>query len=284
MPRGTSFTQEICALFGFPVAGNPTQYLMERAFLHHGLDWRYLTLEIAPDSLGDAVRGMRAMGFRGGNVTLPHKTNVVPLLDRVSEAAGLMGAVNCIVRDGDALVGENSDGKGFLQSLAGVIEPAGARVVILGAGGAARAIAVELALAGASELLIVNRTPERGQELADLISSKTNQPAKFVAWEGVFQVPAETQLVVNATSVGLNDEEAELPVAFDLVASPTVAADVIFNPPETWFLRQAKERGLTTVDGLGMLVNQAIICFRLWTGIEPEARVMRDALEEYLEI
>jgi shikimate dehydrogenase len=284
MPTGTSFTQEICTLFGYPVAGNPTQYLMERAFAHHGLDWRYLTLEIPPEKLADAVRGMRAMGFRGGNLTLPHKTAVVPLLDRVSEAAGLMGAVNCIVRDGDALVGEDTDGKGFLQSLAGVIEPAGARVVLLGAGGAARAIAVELALAGASDLLIVNRTPERGQELAEIINAKTSQPARFVPWEGIFQVPAETQLLINATSIGLNDEDAEMPVDLDALARSAIVADVIFNPPETWLLRQARQRGLTAVSGLGMLVNQAMICFRLWTGIEADPRVMRDALEEYLEI
>lgn len=284
MPSGISITQEICSLFGYPVAGNPTQYMMERAFAHHRLDWRYLTLEIPPESLADAVRGMRAMGFRGGNVTLPHKTAVVPLLDRVSEVAELMGAVNCIVRDGDSLVGENTDGKGFLQSLAGVIEPAGARVVLLGAGGAARAIAVELALAGASELVIVNRTPERGQELAGLINSKTSQPARFVPWEGAYEVPAETQLLINATSIGLNDEDAEIPVTLDAVARSAIVADVVFNPPETWLIRQARQRSLTTIDGLGMLVNQALICFRLWTGIEPDAGVMREALEEYLEI
>ncbi|MBI3465495.1 MAG: shikimate dehydrogenase [Planctomycetes bacterium] len=284
MPLGTSFKQEICSLFGYPVAGNPTQYMMERAFAHHGLDWRYLTLEIPPESLEDAVRGMRAMGFRGGNITLPHKTAVVPLLDRVSEAAGLMGAVNCIVREGNSLVGENADGKGFLQSLAGVIEPAGARVVLLGAGGAAHAIAVELALAGAGELVIVNRTAEPGQQLTELINTKTSQPARFVPWEGVYEAPAETQLLINATSIGLNDEDAKIPVALDALPQSAVVADVIFNPPVTWLLRQARERGLTTVDGLGMLVNQALICFRLWTGIEPDARVMREALEEYLEI
>src|SRR5688500_15697163 len=126
--------QQICACLGQPVAGNPTQYMMERAFAHQGLDWRYLTLEVLPEHLGDAVRGLRALGFRGGNITKPHKCEVIQYLDGTSEAAGLMGAVNCIDRDGEKLIGENTDGKGFVQSLRGVTDPAGKRIVILGAG------------------------------------------------------------------------------------------------------------------------------------------------------
>ena len=136
--------QEIVAVFGQPVAGNPTQYMMEKAFAQVGLDWRYLTLEVAPADLADAIRGMRAMGFRGCNLTIPHKVAVIQYLDRTSEAATLMGAVNCVNRVGDELVGENTDGKGFVQSLREVTDPTGKNVVILGAGGAARAIAVEV--------------------------------------------------------------------------------------------------------------------------------------------
>ena len=119
--------QPICVCLGQPVAGNPTQYMMERAFADKGLDWRYLTLEVPPEHLGDAVRGMRALGFRGGNITKPHKCEVIQYLDGTSEAAGLMGAVNCINRDGEGLIGENTDGKGFVQSLRGVTDPAGKR-------------------------------------------------------------------------------------------------------------------------------------------------------------
>ncbi len=162
--------QEIVAVFGQPVAGNPTQYMMEKAFAQVGLDWRYLTLEVAPEGLADAVRGMRAMGFRGCNLTIPHKVEVIQYLDRTSEAASLMGAVNCVNRVGQELVGENTDGKGFVQSLRGVTDPTGRDVVILGAGGAARAIAVEVALAGAAKLSIVNRDEARGQDLATLIN------------------------------------------------------------------------------------------------------------------
>ena len=280
----SSSLQEICSLFGQPVAGNPTQFMIEKAFACHGLEWRYLTLEVAPEDLRDAVRGMRAMGFRGGNVTKPHKTAVVEFLDRLSDAAKLMGAVNCIIREGHELIGENTDGKGFMQSLAGVIDPAGKRVVLLGAGGAARAIGVELALAGAAAITVVNRSPERGQELVGLLNENTKTPANFAAWEGEFPLPADCELAVNATSIGLNDPDARVPIDFSAAAPGLVAADVIASPPDTRFLAEAKAHGAKTLDGLGMIVNQGAIAFRLWTGIDPDVAVMREAVEEFLSL
>ncbi|MEX2559302.1 MAG: shikimate dehydrogenase [Pirellulales bacterium] len=274
--------QEICSLFGQPVAGNPTQYMIEKAFAQHGLEWRYLTFEVAPEELGDAVRGMRAMGFRGGNITKPHKVAVVAFLDRLSEAAGLMGAVNCIVREGPELVGENTDGKGFLQSLRGVVDPAGRRIVLLGAGGAARAIGVELGLAGAAAITVVNRTAERGQELVDLLNTKTQTPAALVVWEHDYEVPADTEILVNATSIGLNDPGARVPVRLDSTQDGLIVADVIASPPDTRFLAEAAARGAKTLDGMGMIVNQGAIAFKLWTGIEPDVAVMREAVEEFL--
>ncbi|HVX60836.1 MAG TPA: shikimate dehydrogenase [Pirellulales bacterium] len=278
----SSSLQEICSLFGQPVAGNPTQFMVEKAFACHGLEWRYLTLEVAAEDLGDAVRGMRAMGFRGGNITKPHKVAVLDHLDRLSDAAALMGAVNCIVREGRELVGENTDGKGFMQSLRGVVDPAGKRVVLLGAGGAARAIGVELALAGAAALTVVNRTAERGQELVDLLNEKTQTPATLAVWEDEYEIPAETEVLVNATSIGLNDPEARVPVCWGAAAAELVAADVIASPPDTRFLQEARTHGAKTLDGLGMIVNQGAIAFRLWTGIEPDVAVMREAVEEFL--
>src|SRR5260221_14254784 len=161
--------------------------MIEAAFRHHGLDWRYVQFEIEPEALADAVRGMRAMGFRGGNVTTPHKVAIVNHLDRIAESASLMGAVNCIVRRGNELVGENTDGKGFVQSLRGVTDPAGKKVVILGAGGAARAIGIELALAGGKTLVIVNRRTDRGREPAEPLPSRTKGPTQFSAWAGDYR-------------------------------------------------------------------------------------------------
>jgi len=274
--------QEIVCCIGQPVAGNPTQYVMEKAFAAAGLDWRYLTLEVGPDQLGDAVRGMRAMGFRGGNFTLPHKVAVVEYLDRLSEAASLMGAVNCVTREDDLLLGENTDGKGFVQSLRDVTQPEGKRVVILGAGGAARAIAVELGLARAAEITILNRSPDRGEQLVELLNSRVGVAARLAPWQGDYIVPPDVELLIQATSVGMGDAQARVPVDVDSLRPDLVVADVVVNPPATRLLRVAAERGCTVLDGLGMLVNQAVIAFQAWTGVQPDSGVMREALEEFL--
>lgn len=276
--------QEIVCCLGQPVAGNPTQYMMEKALAAAGLDWRYLTLEVPSDKLADAIRGIRALGFKGANFTIPHKVAVIPLLDELSPAAELMGAVNCANRVGDKLVGENTDGKGFVQSLRDFGDPGGKRVVMLGAGGAARAIAVELGLAGVAEITIVNRTAARGEELASVLRDRVKIAASAVALDGDYAVPAEADIFINATSIGLSDATARVPVAADSLRPELVVADVIFNPPDTWLIRTAAERGCRTLDGLGMLVNQAAIGFQIWTGSEPNAGVMREALEEFLEI
>lgn len=281
MSAPRSFKQELVSVFGQPVAENPTQLMIERAFAHHGLDWRYLTIEVAPEGLKNAVLGLRAMGFRGGNLTIPHKVAVIQYLDRTTEAAGLMGAVNCIVRDGDELVGENTDGKGFVQSLREVTDPAGKRVVIFGAGGAARAIAVETALAGAKHFTIVNRSQERAESLVRLLQDRLNVAAQLVRWEADYDVPDSTNVVINATSIGLfPDVDAHIAVNAGTLKPGLVVADVIPNPPKTRFVRDAQARGCTVLDGLGMLVNQGVIGFKLWTGIDPDPNVMRKALEE----
>jgi shikimate dehydrogenase len=273
----TGFRQELVALLGQPVEENPTQAMVEAAFGAAGLDWRYLTIEVAPARLGDAVRGARAMGFRGFNCTIPHKVAVVEHLDRLSRAATLIGAVNTVVREGDELVGENTDGAGFLAALRRRRDPAGARVVLLGAGGAARAIGVELALAGAAAITVVNRGPERGAELGALLGAHAEVRVEELA-DG-FRVPADADLVVNATSIGLYpDVDAEVPLDPAEAAGRTLVADVVPNPPETRFLRDAAAAGCETLNGLEMLVEQGRIGFRLWTGAEPDVEVMRDAL------
>jgi len=269
---------------GQPVAGNPTQFMIERAFVAAGLDWRYLTLEVPPENLADAVKGLRAMWFRGGNFTIPHKVAIIPYLDELSEAAALMGAVNCVNRVGDKLVGENTDGKGFVQSLRQVADPAGKRVVILGAGGAARAIAVELGLSGAAEIVIVNRTAERGQTLVELLNERVHVASRLVHLSSDYALEETAEIVVNATSIGLGDAEARVPLQLESLRPGMIVADVVFNPPRTRLIRDAASRGCTPLDGLGMLVNQGVIGFKIWTGVEPDPAVMREALEEYLEI
>jgi len=269
---------------GQPVAGNPTQFMMERAFEDCELDWRYLTLEVPAENLKDAMAGFRAMGLRGGNFTIPHKVEVIQYLDGLSEAAERMGAVNCVnVVDGK-LIGENTDGKGFVQSLKTLVEPAGQKIVIIGAGGAARAISVELGLNGVTDITIVNRTESRGQELVDVLNNIDNVTATLNVLDGDYEVDDDVNVVINATCIGLGDAEARVPLDIETLAPHMVVADVVFNPPMTRLLRDAQQRECRVLDGLGMLVNQAVIGFNIWTDVDPRPEVMREALEEYLEI
>jgi shikimate dehydrogenase len=279
----SSLPEVLCCL-GQPVAGNPTQYMMEKALAAAGLDWRYLTFEVAPESLADAVRGLKALGFRGATFAFPHKVAVLPLLDCLSPTAQLIGAVNCAVREGDQWRGENTEGHGFLQALRPLVEPAGLDAVILGAGSAARAVAVALALAGAARVTIASRTPSRARELVEALVQGTRTQAEALPLDGPFTIPHQAGLVVNATSVGMGDPQAHLPLAVDSLRPELIVADVVFHPPRTYFLEMARQRGCRTLGGLDMLVNQAALAFELWTGQAPDVALMRDALEEFLEI
>jgi shikimate dehydrogenase len=279
----TSFLSELVALFGQPVAENPTQYMHEKAFAALGLDWRYLTMEVPRERLADAVLGLRAMGFAGANCTIPHKIAVIGHLDALTDTARKIGAVNTIVcREDGSLLGENTDGKGFIRSVreAGM-DLAGVHAVLLGAGGAARAIAVELAVAGAARLTLVNRTAGKAEQLAAHVREQTGAPVTAEPWRGDYAVPPDTHLLVNATSIALFPNVHEtVPLDYGTLRSGMVACDVIPNPPDTPFLRNARASGATALDGLGMLVYQGAIAFKMWTGHEAPVPVMRQALEE----
>jgi shikimate dehydrogenase len=265
-------------------AGNPTVEMIEAAFRHHGLHYRYINMEVASADLADAVKGARAMGFKGFNCSLPHKVSVIQHLDGLGKSAEIMGAVNCVVQRDGKFIGENTDGKGFLESLKSLIDPAGKKIVILGAGGAARAIAVELGLAGAGQITVVNRSTERGQALSTLLVDKLQLDSNYVPWSDTFQIPADTDVLVNGTSIGLYDGNATMPIDLTTLKPSIVVADVIFSPPETWLLREAKQAGCATLDGLGMIVNQGITSVDYWTGVRPEASVMRTAVEKALSL
>jgi shikimate dehydrogenase len=282
MTTPPTFLHELVGSMSQGAAGNPTVAMIETAFTHHHLPWRYINMEVTPHDLADAVRGARALGFRGFNCSLPHKVTVIQHLDGLGDSARLMGAVNCVVRRGDKLIGENTDGKGFIRSLAEVTDPKGKSVVLFGAGGAARAIAVELALAGAAKMTIVNRSPARGQELFELLRDNLHADVVLVEWNGDFQVPESTDIVINATSIGLYDADARLNLDVSSLKAGMVVADVIGNPPRTRLIRDAQACGCRALDGLGMLVNQGIVGVQYWTGIEPDNAVMRRALEQAL--
>jgi shikimate dehydrogenase len=281
MAEPLNFLSVLTGSFATPAAENPTVAMIEAAYRHHGVDARYLNCEVAPEALGDAVRGARAMGWAGFNCSIPHKVAVIQHLDGLGDSAAVIGAVNCVVRRNRRLIGENTDGQGFLTALRPVVDPTGRSLVIFGAGGAARAIAVEAALAGAGPITIVNRDQRRGAELVAHLNDRTPAAAELVRWEGTYRVPETTGIVVNATSIGLfPDVDARLDLDPDTLRPPMVVADVIPNPPSTWLLRDAEARGCTVLDGRGMLVNQGVISIRHWIGIDADPAVMRRRLED----
>jgi shikimate dehydrogenase len=281
MAQEANYKAELVGAFGHPIAENPTGIMQEAAFRAVGLNWRYLLLDIQAGDLADAVRGLRTFDMRGINLTIPHKVNVLQYLDRVSEDAALMGAVNTVRREDNLLVGENTDGKGFIRSLredAG-LDSKGKCVVVLGAGGAARAITVELALAGALKITIVNRSRARGEALVELLSGKTPTDSELVLWDKTYAIPHETDILVNATSIGLFPNIHDKPdIDYDTITPQMTVCDVIPNPPHTPFLNEAKARRAHTLDGLGMLVYQGAIAFKMWSGKEAPIDVMRQAL------
>ncbi len=276
-----TFLSLLTGSFSSPAGENPTVAIVEAAYRHHGLDVRYVNCEVEPAGLGAAVRGARAMGWVGFNCSLPHKVAVIEHLDELAGSAQLIGAVNCVVRRGDALVGENTDGKGFVASLRTLVEPAGRDVLLFGAGGAARAIAVEVGLAGAGSVTVVNRDRGRGEALARLVSTGTDATARYLPWEGTVEVPAGVSVVVNATSLGLAPAVGEMPdLAVDSLQPETVVADVIPNPARTALIERAERKGCRTLDGVGMLVNQAVVAIELWTGVAVDPQVLRSAYAE----
>ena len=281
----TTFLSALTGSFSQGAGNNPTVSIMEAGFEEAHMDVRYINCEVAPEHLANAVKGAIAMGWLGFNCSLPHKETVLEHLDSVGESARLIGAVNTVViRDGQ-LTGENTDGKGFVEALRTQRDPRGARAVIFGAGGAARAIAIELGLAGAASITIVNRTAERGQALAEHVDHNTEAECSFTPWGSPYRIPGGCDLVVNATSIGFSPQEDQtLDVDFSTFPTGAVVADVVPNPPMTRWLRAAQDAGCIPLTGVGMLVNQALVNAKLWTGETLDATVMHRALEEALGI
>src|SRR5256886_10523754 len=237
MSTSRIYQEQLVGVFGQPVAENPSVVMHQAAFAAPGLLWRYLTIEVAPEDLEAAMRGLRAFRMRGINLTIPHKVAVLRHLDEVRPAAALMGAVNTVVRDRDRLIGENTDGKGFRRALsqdAGV-DARGKRAVVLGAGGAARAITVELALAGAAQVTVVNRSAARGQALVELLAARTPARAELVVWSDTHALPGATDLLVNATSIGLPPGVTSSPALYYATLEPGLLAFYIIPPRSTRF-------------------------------------------------
>lgn len=273
------YRSELIGLFGCPVDENPTVVIMEAAFKALGLNYRYNTMLVYPENLETAVKSLKALHMKGTHITIPHKVSVISYLDRLTDTAALIGAVNTVYEDHGEMVGENTDGKGFIKSLEDEhIKISGKKAVILGAGGAARAIAVELALSGTRKIIIVNRSPDRGETLVKLINEKTTAHAEFTLWEGCYNVDEDTDILVNCTSIGLYPDTNVPNIDYNTLKFTTVVCDIIPNPLHTRFMAKAQACGCKTLDGFSMLINQAAVSFKLWTGIDAPVEIMKMAM------
>ena len=282
-----NYLDHLVGVFGQPVAENPGVVIQDAAFQALGLErWHFLTLDVDKDQLENAINGLKAFKMRGINCTIPHKIEVMKYLDEISESAKLIGAVNMIVNDNGRLFGENTDGKGFMMSLASNgVDVKGKKAVVFGAGGAARAICVEMGLAGVADITIVNRAQDRhlGDTLMEILRANTKTEVRYIDWDGPFTIPEDTDIVVNATSIGLYPNVDAMPnIDMDSIKPTMFVQDVIPNPTETAFIKEMRRRGIPCATGAGMLINQAALNIEMWTGLKPDKEIMYKALEEAL--
>lgn len=261
---------QVTALIGHPVAHSVSPAILNAAYEAAGLDWVFVAFDVAPGSAVDALASMRSLGVRGLSVTMPHKDEVFAAVDELTERARTIGAVNCVTRVGDRLVGDNTDGRGLLLSLADDLgtEVVGLAVGVVGAGGAARSIVSACAEAGAASVTVVNRTESK--------AVATIGVAPLVAHVGTLADLAECDVIINATSVGMGDDPS-LVVPIEVLRAGHVVVDIVYHPLDTPLLRAARQAGATAVDGLGMLVGQAALAFAMWTGEVAPLEAMRRA-------
>lgn len=263
---------KLTGIIGFPLEYTLSPAIFNAVYQQMGMNCCYVSLPVPPADLAGALNGLKVVGFKGVNVTMPHKEAVLSLLDELDESAAKAGAVNTIYFDEGRSFGYNTDGQGFLNAFSDEFsfQPSGRNVLIIGAGGAARAIAVSLALAGTSEMTVVNRTQERARSLAELVKRNVPGCRIAVASLGVDMTDLlkKTDLIINATSVGMGDEADRVPIDIDLINDKHYVFDLIYDPDETLFLKGARERGARTANGLKMLVHQAAIAFKIWTGLD----------------
>lgn len=279
-----SSQSKVYAVIGDPIAHSQSPLMHNAALQELQVDGVYTAFHVMPEQLEQAVGGIRALGLGGANVTIPHKERVIAYLDGIDEGAKEIGAVNTIIRRDGKLYGYNTDGIGYVRSLKeeAQAELASSRIVIIGAGGAARGIAHALLKEGCAELVIANRTVERAQDLADDLSEFGN--VKAVTLHDAPEIAShEVDIVVQATSVGMHPCMDASPLSADWLHPQMLVSDIIYNPLETALLKAARNKGCRIHNGLGMFVHQGAIAFELWTGLKAPVDVMRRKVLETLQ-
>ncbi|WP_135546535.1 shikimate dehydrogenase [Paenibacillus cymbidii] len=280
--RAIDTATELYAVFGDPIGHSKSPLMLNRAFAAAERNAAYVAFHVKPEGLGDAVRGVRALGIRGVNVTIPHKLEVMPFLDEIDEDARAIGAVNTIANRDGKLVGYNTDGIGYVRSLKEETGVAlrGKRVLLLGAGGAARAIAYALAKEGVATIWFANRTREKARALAASIQAYTH--TNVIGFDALDHVVGQVDLVVNNTPVGMYPNVDETPINPELLHGELLVSDLIYNPRVTKLLAEAQARGARIHSGLGMFIYQGAYAYEYWTGQPAPVTAMRDAVERVL--
>lgn len=279
-------TTKIAGVIGFPVEHTVSPGIHNAAFAALGLDCIYVPFPVRPENLEQAIRGLSPLSIIGINVTIPHKETVIAYLDEISEEARRIGAVNTVIVKGGRLIGDNTDGKGFMQALReeGKIDVREKKIVILGAGGAGRAVAMQSGLEGAGELVIFDKEEERSKRLrADIKREIPWLCVETISPNGIKSALNEADILVNATPVGMNIDD-ELIIDSQWLFPRTLVFDLIYNPRETKLMQAGRKRGCPVVGGLGMLIYQGALSFELWTGKKAPVDVMRKAAEELLAV
>jgi shikimate dehydrogenase len=277
--------QEVVCCLGDVVAGNPLQYVVEKALAHLALDdWRCLTFQVSNEQLPDAVRGAKAFGFRGIYPAGNHQTGIVTLLDELTQVAQRSARVDFVIRNEKGFIGDCLLGSSVLTTVGEASSFAGKRAVILGSGGMARCLAVALANAKVAAITIVARHPGRGQALADFVSSELQVKSQLEIWVGDFDLDKDVDFLFNATTIGTSDPEAKVPVALGRLSPLAVVVDTTTNSLQTRLIREAAQHGCRTVDGLAILLEQTVAVLQKWTKAEAPRDIMREALEEFLGV
>lgn len=275
--------KQMTGMLGHPVAENPIDIMFDAVYAHYGLNWQFWKSDIADQQdLVLAIAALRPLGYRGVGITVPYKVAVIPMLDEVDDDVRAIGAANYLTVEAGRLIGHNNDGKGVVRAIEKVVPLRGQRVVMLGAGGAGRAMAMEIAWAGAGHLTVVTRRQSQGLEVAQRVRDISGVPCEWQSWNSPVRVPDGTTLLMNATHLGCAPDLEPVPVQWDSVDSDCVAVDVITNPRITPFLATARERGCRVVDGVEMLVQLAMQIFQRWTGMTAEEAVFQNAVADAL--
>jgi len=277
--RVISGRTRLCGIIGDPIEHTMSPVMHNAAFERMGIDYLYVPFRVKKEQLAKAIEGVRALNIRGLNVTIPHKVAIIPFLDGLDPLAEKIDAVNTIVNDDGILTGYNTDATGFLQALLERgIEPRGENIVILGAGGASRAISFILAERG-SNLVILNRLLELdwAEELASRLSHIFTKEVEALELkeENLAEVLEKADILVNATSVGMTPNIDETLVPFNLLKPSLVVFDIVYNPIKTRLLREAEQAGAKTISGVDMLVWQGALAFEKWTGLKAPIELMR---------